>query len=181
MYELARLILQKNLFENKTVTIDELKNLQTEKKEKLPVFVTVYNGDTIVGSSGKIFPTNETVFGELIDNTLWILQDPRFLVYKTNPEKVRSLHYRVDIYRESDRRLLHHPDDLDSKTEGMIILCQKQWKVWCILPHMLSAGLSGEDVYHRLVEKIDLNMHEIGKWDIIIYGFKTESFTDKVA
>jgi len=59
--------------------------------------------------------------------------------------------------------MLHHPDDMETKTEGMIIICRKQKKVGVILPGMFSETLSGEDVYHLLVKKIELNLQDVGK------------------
>jgi len=42
---------------------------------------------------------------------------------------MRKLNFRVDIFHDKDRRILHHPDELDGETEGMILLCQNQEKV----------------------------------------------------
>jgi hypothetical protein len=60
----------------------------------------------------------------------------------------------------------------------MIVVCQKQKKVGIILPHMLSWNLSGEEIYHQVARKISLDMHTIGKWDLILYAIKTEIFQD---
>jgi hypothetical protein len=45
----------------------------------------------------------------------------------------------------------------------MILLCQKQEKVGVILPHMFSSPLSGEEVYHRIIKKINLDTAHLGK------------------
>ncbi len=86
-------------------------------REKIPVFVTIRDGDEVVGSSGRIYPVHENAIDELIENTILITKDPRFEPYLHNPEKARKLHYRVDIFRDTDRRLLHHPDDINGQTE----------------------------------------------------------------
>lgn len=100
---------------------------------------------------------------ELIENTNLLAQDPRFQPYIDNPEKTRKLQYRVDTFHDNDRRILHHPDELVSESEGMILLCQNQEKVGIILPHMFNSPLSGEEIYHRLISKINLDTAHLGK------------------
>ncbi len=179
MQKLVRTIIQSVLFENKSPSLEDLKNIPVQIPETvLPVFVTLYDGKDIVGSSGKLYPTKMSFLEELIDNTQNALQDPRFTDYRTNPEKARNLTYRVDTFDANSRRMLHHPDDIDTKIEGMILICRKQNKVGVILPHMLPETLSGEDIYHTLVKKVNLNLHDIGKWDLILYGLKTHIFQD---
>jgi hypothetical protein len=60
----------------------------------------------------------------------------------------------------------------------MIVVCQKQKKVGIILPHMLSETLSWEEIYHQVAHKINLDTHNLGKWDLILYAIKTEIFQD---
>lgn len=179
MQKLARLILESFLFEKKTLTPAELEKHEPLPKEKMPVFVTVTDGDAIVWSSGRIYPAHATLAEELIDSTLLLAADARFAAYKDTPEKTRGLTYRVDVFRDTDRRILHHPDELVPESEGMILLCQKQEKVGIILPHMFQKMLSGEEVYHSLIQKIQLDTSTLGKGDIILYAVKTETFEDK--
>jgi hypothetical protein len=44
---------------------------------------------------------------------------------------------------------------------------------------MLSPSLSGEEFYHHAIQKIDIDIKKLGKWDIILYALKTEIFEDK--
>lgn len=178
MHNLARIILESYLFEKKTLTVDELQKIQQILKEKVPVFITIKDGENIVGSTGRIYPSHNSFGEEFIDNVILLTADPRFQPYMDNPEKTRKISYRVDIFHDQDRRILHHPDELESENEGMILLCQKQEKVGIILPHMFSAPLSGEEVYHHLIKKINLDMTHLGKGDVILYGVKTEIFED---
>jgi AMMECR1 domain-containing protein len=178
MNNLARIILESYLFEKKTLSEDEIEKIQPVAKEKIPVFITVRDGNTVVGSTGRIYPAEESLWKELIQNTILITSDPRFQPYLDNPEKTRKLNFRVDIFHDGDRRILHHPDELEGQNEGMILLCQKQEKVGIILPHMFDPPLSGEEIYHHLIKKINLDTTHIGKWDIILYGVKTEIFED---
>lgn len=179
MNNLARTILQAFLFEKKVLTPNDLEKIQTLPKEKSPVFITVKDGETIVASIWKIYPKHDTLAEELIENTNLLAQDPRFQPYIDNPEKTRKLQYRVDTFHDNDRRILHHPDELVSESEGMILLCQNQEKVGIILPHMFNSPLSGEEIYHRLISKINLDTAHLGKWDVILYGVKTEIFEDE--
>lgn len=179
MQNLARIILESFLFEKKTLTPAEVEKIQLLPKEKLPVFITVKDGDMIVASTGRIYPVHATLVEELIDNTILLISDARFHPYIDNPEKTRKLSYRVDVFHDTDRRILHHPDELQSETEGMILLCQKQGKVGIILPHMLSGSLGGEEIYHYLIKKINLDVTQLGKGDVILYGVKTEIFEDE--
>ncbi len=176
MYITVQKILETFLFEKKTLTKEEVEKIIPLPKEKLPIFITLYDGDNIIASAGKIYPSHETFAEELIDNTLLLLSDERFKEYIENPEKIRKIEYRVDIYRESDRRILHHPDELAGSVEGMILLCQKQEKAGIILPHMMKGIPSGEEMYRQLTQKIHLDLSHIGKWDIILYAVKTEIF-----
>jgi len=70
MQKIVRTIIQSILFENKTPAVEDMKKIVTNLPEKaLPVFVTLYDGDKIIGSSGKLYPTKETFIEELIENT----------------------------------------------------------------------------------------------------------------
>jgi hypothetical protein len=177
MQTLARNILQTFLFEKKTPKAEDLEKIKAIPKQKVPIFITVSDAGVVVASSGKVYPTHD-IYEELIENTVNLVHDPRFWDYKDNPEKARKLEYRVDIFHDSDRRMLHHPDEIDGKNEGMIVVCQKQKKVGIILPHMLSENLSGEEIYHQVARKINLDTHNLGKWDLILYAIKTEIFQD---
>jgi len=143
MQRLVRSIVQSVLFEHTSPSIEELKKISVQIPEKvLPSFVTIYDNETIIGSAGRLYPIKESFLEELIDNTQKALQDKRFESYHDNPEKTRNLRYRVDTFDTESRRMLHHPDDIDIKIEGMILICRKQKKVGLILPHMLSETLS---------------------------------------
>ena len=163
MQNFARTILESYIFEKKVLTPKDFPADLPLMTEKLPAFITIYDGENVVGSNGRIYPIHETALEELIENTLSLTKDQRFEEYLHNPEKARKLRYRVDIFRDHDRRLLHHPDELDGASEGIIILCQKQEKVGIILPHMLPPTLSGEEIYHRAIAKVQLDTKRIGK------------------
>ncbi len=179
MQDIARNILESYIFEKKILKAQDIQGaLSGALREKIPVFVTITDGDTVVGSSGRIYPMHENALEELIENTVLITKDPRFEPYLHNPEKARKLHYRVDIFRDNDRRLLHHPDDINSQSEWIILLCQKQEKVGIILPHILPPTLSGEEIYHKIMQKVHLDTSHLGKWDVVIYAVKTETYQD---
>lgn len=112
MHKLARTILESYLFEKKVMTPADAEKIEKLPKEKSPVFITISDGDTIVASSGRIYPKHDTVIEELIENTTLLTEDVRFQPYKDNPEKTRKLRYRVDVFHDEDRRILHHPDEL---------------------------------------------------------------------
>ena len=61
MNDLARIILESFLFEKKTLSEDELEKIQPISKEKTPVFITVRDGNTIVGSTGRIYPAEDNL------------------------------------------------------------------------------------------------------------------------
>jgi len=118
MQDIARNILESYIFEKKILRAEDIQTSGSIiLKEKIPVFVTVSDGENVVGSSGRIYPIHENALEELIENTILLTKDARFEPYLNNPEKARKLHYRVDVFRDSDRRLLHHPDDIDSQSE----------------------------------------------------------------
>lgn len=181
MQELARTILESYIFEKKILRAGDIQTKSSEiLKEKIPVFITISEWETVVGSSGRIYPIHENALEELIENTILLTKDSRFEPYLHNHERARKLHYRVDIFRDTDRRLLHHPDDIDGKTEWIILLCQKQEKVGIILPHILPETLSGEEIYHRVMQKIHLDTAHLGKWDVVLYAVKTEVYEDTI-
>lgn len=163
MNTLARTILETFIFEKKTLTPEEVEKIRPLPKEKAPVFITLYDGEEVVASTGRIYPAHNTLTEELIDNTVLLASDPRFSTHIQNTELVRKLHYRVDTFHDTDRRILHHPDELVNTTEGMILLCQKQEKVGIILPHMFKGNPSGEEVYHHLIQKTQLDTSKLGK------------------
>jgi AMMECR1 domain-containing protein len=61
MNNLARIILESYLFEKKTLSEDEIEKIQPVAKEKIPVFITVRDGNTVVGSTGRIYPAEESL------------------------------------------------------------------------------------------------------------------------
>jgi AMMECR1 domain-containing protein len=143
MQKLVRSIIQSVLFENKAPSIEELVKIPVQIPEKvLPTFVTIYDNEVIIASVGRLYPIKPSFLEELVDNTEQALKDPRFSEYASNPEKARNLRYRVDTFDTNSRRILHHPDDIDAKNEGMILICRKQKKVGVILPHILPETLS---------------------------------------
>ncbi len=143
MQKLVRSIIQSVLFEKQAPSLEELKKIPVQIPEKvLPTFVTLYDNETIIGSAGRLYPIKESFLEELIDNTEQALHDPRCAEYCSNPEKARNLRYRVDTFDTNSRRMLHHPDDIDIKNEGMILICRKQKKVGVILPHIVPETLS---------------------------------------
>ncbi|MEI6711263.1 MAG: AMMECR1 domain-containing protein [bacterium] len=143
MQKLVRTIIQSVLFENKSPSLEEIKKIPVQIPDTvLPTFVTLYDDKTVIGSAGRLYPVKASFLEELIDNTEEAVKDPRCAEYRTNPEKARNLRYRVDTFDNNSRRMLHHPDDVDVKTEGMILICRKQKKVGVILPHMLPETLS---------------------------------------
>lgn len=178
MNHLARAILEKYVFEKVTLTTAELQKIQSFSDEKWPVFITVKDGEKVVWSVGRIYPLSESFWEELIKNVILLAEDERFKLYLDNQNKVRGLHFRVDTFSDANRRILHHPDELE-EDEGMILLCQKQEKAWVILPKMFKNKVSGEDIYHILIQKIGLDASHFGKWDVILYGLKTEIFEDE--
>jgi len=90
MQNLARIILESFLFEKKTISVNDLQKIQPISKEKSPVFITVKDGENIVGSTGRIYPAHDTIGEELINNVILLASDPRFQPYIDNPEKTRK-------------------------------------------------------------------------------------------
>lgn len=129
MEKFARAILESYIFEKKVLTPGDAPSQYPLYNERLPAFVTVYDGEEVIGSIGKIYPTHDKLIEELIENTLLLTKDSRFEPYLKNPEKARKLRFRVDTFHDNDRRLLHHPDDINTAVEGIIVLCQAQEKV----------------------------------------------------
>lgn len=97
-------------------------------QKDMPMFVTLYDQNTVVASAGRLYPMSNSA-EELLQSTIHAIEDPRFESYKNNPEKIQSITVRIDTFEDSDRRLLHHPDDLRVGEEGMIIICRSQKKV----------------------------------------------------
>ena len=57
MQKLVRTIIQSILFEGKAPSIEELKKIPVQIPETvLPTFVTIYDGTTIIGSAGRLYP-----------------------------------------------------------------------------------------------------------------------------
>lgn len=163
MQNIARTILESYIFEKKILTTKDLAINSPLYSEKIPVFITLYDNKEIICSVGRIYPFHDTLAEELIENTCLIAQDARFENYKKNPEMIRKLQYRTDIFRDTDRKLLKHPDELESGSEGIIVLCQKQEKTSIILPHMFTTPISGEEMYHYAIQKSEIDTKKLGK------------------
>ena len=96
MINIVKQTLQYFLSNGKIPTKNELIITDTSLlQKKATVFVTLYKNGNIVGSSGNVVELENDIVNELIQNSIYSLQDPRFeRLTLADLEKVKI---RIDI------------------------------------------------------------------------------------
>jgi AMMECR1 domain-containing protein len=87
-------------------------------------FVTLYKDGRVIASSGRVHIKKENTILELIENTLFCLKDERFIEAIKNPLELKNVKFRVDIITNSQRKVIKSLDEVDPKTDGLILISQ---------------------------------------------------------
>jgi AMMECR1 domain-containing protein len=121
----SRNIIETYLNEKKILSIPEVGLAGSEYLDtKHLSFVTLYKDGRVIASSGRVHIKKENTILELIENTLFCLKDERFIEAIKNPLELKNVKFRVDIITNSQRKVIKSLDEVDPKTDGLILISQ---------------------------------------------------------
>ncbi len=181
MYSLVRKTLEIYIWEKRIITPADIpSDTLAYQSRKDAVFVTLYQNGRVIGSSGRIQCQKENTVYECIDITLSCLKDPRFSPALQSPEWLAQVHIRVDIFASTDRRMIQSIDELDTRTEWLILLSQNLWVMSVVLPHMIHLDPTPQRYFGLVCQKAGLDPKNLTRSDYVLYALKTEESTDMV-
>lgn len=141
-------------------------------KKKGIVFVTLYKNGNIIGSSGNVIELENDIVNELILNSVYALQDPRF--EKVTLSDLEKIKIRIDVI--VNRRVLETSIEELSPAKSWVLVIKKDYtKLSVILPNISPTLVSGKDFSKVLSKKLEENfVFE----NYIVYEIETEITTD---
>lgn len=141
-------------------------------QKKATVFVTLYKNGNIIGSSGNVIELENDIVNELILNSVYALQDPRF--EKVTSSDIEKIKIRIDII--SNRKVLETSiEDLNPAKSWVLVIKKDYTKLSVILPNISPTLVSGKDFLKILSKKLEENfVFE----NYIVYEIETQITTD---
>lgn len=173
MINIVKQTLQYFLNSGKIPTKNELIITDTSLlQKKATVFVTLYKNGNIVGSSGNVVELENDIVNELIQNSVYSLQDPRFeRLTLADLEKVKI---RIDVI--TSRNILDKPfSELNPAKSGVLVIKKDYSKLSIILPNISPTLVSWSDFPKVLSKKLEENFKAD---DFIIYEIQTQVTSD---
>lgn len=134
MINIVKQTLQYFLSNGKIPTKNELIITDTSLlQKKATVFVTLYKNGNIVGSSGNVVELENDIVNELIQNSIYSLQDPRF--ERLSIADLEKVKIRIDII--TSRNILDKPfSELNPARSGILVIKKDYSKLSIILPNI---------------------------------------------
>lgn len=173
MINIVKQTLQYFLSNGKIPTKNELIITDTSLlQKKATVFVTLYKNGNIVGSSGNVVELENDIVNELIQNSIYSLQDPRFeRLTLADLEKVKI---RIDVI--TSRNILDKPFSELNPAKSWVLVIKKDYsKLSIILPNISPTLVSWADFPKVLSRKLEENFKAD---DFIIYEIQTQVTSD---
>lgn len=173
MINIVKQTLQYFLSNGKIPTKNEIIITDTSLlQKKATVFVTLYKNGNIVGSSGNVVELENDIVNELIQNSVYSLQDPRFeRLTLADLEKVKI---RIDVI--TSRNILSKPfNELNPAKSGVLVIKKDYSKLSIILPNISPTLVSWNDFPKVLSKKLEENFKAD---DFIIYEIQTQVTSD---
>lgn len=179
LHTIAHRVLESYLGEKKILSPDELGLTGTPyETSKDSVFVTLYRDGKIIASSGRVGPKKTSTALELIENTLYCLRDPRFAEAVKSPDELGSVKARVDLIGPNGRRVLKNLNDLDPKSEGLLLLSQTLNKLAILLPGISNVASTPEELFSIACKKTDIDPKTLKEEDYVLYAINTTVFSE---
>lgn len=173
MINIVKQTLQYFLNNGKIPTKNELIITDTSLlQKKATVFVTLYKNGNIVGSSGNVVELENDIVNELIQNSVYSLQDPRF--ERLSIADLEKVKIRIDII--TSRNILDKPfSELNPARSGILVIKKDYSKLSIILPNISPTLVSWADFPKVLSWKLEENFKAD---DFIIYEIQTQVTSD---
>jgi AMMECR1 domain-containing protein len=138
-------------------------------------FVTLYRNGEVVASSGRVHNTQQSTIAEARDNALHALQDPR--LGQLSPEALQQIQIRVDVLESSGRRVLPDISLLDARNEGLILLSQNLGKLGVLLPGIVGADKTPQELFAILCAKVNMPVNQPSS-EYVLYGVTSKVYSD---
>jgi len=175
----ARKIIETYLNEKKILSLPELALASSEYLDtKHLSFVTLYKDGKVIASSGRVHIKKENTILELIENTLFCLKDPRFIEAIKDPSELKNVNFRVDIITNAQRKVIKNLDEIDIKTDGLILISQTLNKLGVILPNVANLASTPQDLFALVCKKAELDPATLKDEDYILYKIQSTIFSD---
>lgn len=138
------------------------------------VFVTLFLGEKVIASQGRIACKKENTLLECLDLTLFCLKDPRFSENFSTPEILPQIRIRIDTFNNTSRRQIKTISEWQAD-EGLIFLSPALGKMSVILPNMVK-----NPTPEKMLDfaKRKAGVEEIWEKDMFLYALKTNSLTE---
>lgn len=156
-------------FLNTGSPIENIPSYVTEemKKQRKGVFVTLYKGENLRGCIGTIFPTTDSIYEEIIRNSIQAgIYDPRFS--SVGKDELEYIQFSVDILDSPEPATI---EDLDPTQYGIILSTRN--KKALLLPN-----LEGVDTVEKQIQitkgKAGIRSNE----DFLIERFKVTRYEE---
>ena len=138
------------------------------------LFVTLYHKWEICGSAGNIKEIKSNTAEELVENTLWALQDSRFTNIDINDAE--SVKIRVDMITERNIIPEWGIQHIDPVTHGILVLKKDYQHMAAILPNIDPKILTGNDYIGILGKKLWIKKFK--EKEYIVYKIATQQETN---
>lgn len=142
-------------------------------QKKWTIFVTLYKNGNIIWSSGNVVELENDIVNELIQNSIYSLQDPRF--EKITLGDIDKIKIRIDIISRNPLDQNKKIEDLNPVKSGILVIKRDYTKLSIILPNISSTLVSWKDFPKVLTKKLE----EVFKEEnYIIYEIQSQIISD---
>lgn len=175
MIEIVNQIIKYYLSNKKTPKSSDLSRDSIDLlTQKWTIFVTLYKDWQIIWSCGNIVEIEKNIVDEIIENTVWALNDERFKnVSKDDFEKIRI---RIDTITKRNVLSQENAISFINPIKNWVITIKKDYsKMAVILPNISSTLTNAEDLKNILSNKLD---DDFIQENYIIYEIETEVETN---
>lgn len=177
--DVCRKIIETYLNEKRILTIPELGLAKSEYLDtKHLSFVTLYKDGKVIASSGRVHIKKDNTILELIENTLFCLKDPRFIEAVKNPLEIKNIKFRVDIITNAQRKVITSLDDVDIKSDGLILISQQLGKLGVVLPNIANLVSTPQDLFALVCKKADIDPSTLKEEEYVLYKIQSTVFSD---
>ncbi len=136
------------------------------------IFVTIYKNGEIVWNSGNVVEIENDLVNELIENTIWALEDKRFP--NLDSDDLNKIKLRIDIIK--NRKIFWSKIEEFNPIKFWILAIKKDYeKLAVILPNISPTLTSPKDCVQVLSKKLN---EEFNIENYIVYELETESVTN---
>ena len=179
MISLVRKTLTAYLKEKRIITQAELDTNELRyANTKEALFITLYLDGKVIASAGRIQIQKENTLFECIDLSLQLLKDPRFSATLQSPDMLEKIRIRTDRITANSRRLIKNISELNTRTEGVILLSQNLGILSVVLPRMISYNPTPERYFEFACRKVNIDPKTLSPSDYVIYALSSEEEND---